>query len=244
MIITQEQLDEFIKCKNDIVYFAENYVQHLSMYSGVTQLELYPYQIQVLEDDILTAETTRQIGFSLTSHIKILHSIIFNDSKTIVFYTPSRDRASHSIQNIATLIDLCTLPEIFKPKFKTRNKTNLHFENEMRVISASNITHIRGFAISELFMEEVDYYKDPIEELLRAVILCIPSHCKIWVWSCLFNGNISKVKEVLEKRKNHNHYNLSWYVNPNRDSKWKNNTKSMMSKEQFEQEFVGKYKVD
>lgn len=241
MNITQEQVDEFIKCKNDIVYFAENYIQHSTPY-GIKKLELYPYQIQILEDDILTAETTRQIGFSLCSHIKIIHSIIFNNEKTIVFYTPNRDRSSHLIQSIATLLDLCTLPEVFKPKFVTRNKTELRFDNDIRVVSASNIGHIQGYGISELYMEEVDFYKEPIEELLYTAFLCMRRNeaPKIWAWSNPTNGNIGKVRRELEKYKNHNHYNLAWYVIPNRDSKWKSQTKLNVGEGAFEQIFNNK----
>lgn len=242
--ITQEQADEFLKCKNDIVYFAENYVQHISPYGDIKQLKLYPYQIQVLEDDIVTAETSRQIGFSLCSHIKILHSIIFNREKTIVFYTPSRDRASYSMQSIATLLDFCTLPETFKPKFITRNKTELRFDNDVRVVSASNTGHIRGGIISELYMEEVDYYKESIEEILVAWSLCVSkftsSSPKIWAWSCPSNGNIGKVGRALEHYKNHNHYNLAWYVIPNRDSKWKREVIKNIDKDRFENQFNNK----
>lgn len=244
MDITQEQTDEYLKCRDDIVYFAENYVQYLSIYDGIKKIELYPYQIQVLEDNILTAETSRQIGFSLTSHIKILHSIIFNQERTIVIYNTTRDRASHSIQSVATLFDLCTFPENFKPKFTERKRNSLQFDNHMRVMSASNITHIRGCDISELYMEEVDYYKDPIEELLHAVIPCILSHCKIWAWSCPANGNIEKVKQAISCRKNHNHYNLSWYVIPNRDSKWKRREIEYMNEERFKHEHLCELKVD
>lgn len=240
MNITQEQLDEFIKCKNDIVYFSENYVQHISMYDGVKKLELYPYQIQVLEDDILTAETSRQIGFSLCSHIKILHSIIFNQEKTIVFFTQSRDRSSHSIQNIATLLDICTLTDSLKPKFVIRNKTELRFDNNTRVLSVSNGSHIRGYGISELYIEEVDFLKESIEDLLHSIIPCMVGNKNptIWAWSFPSNDNINRVKEVLEKRKNHKHYNLSWYVIPNRDSKWKTQYINNIGEEQFKREFI------
>ena len=230
MKITQEQLDEFIKCKNDIVYFAENYIQHLSIYDGVKKLELHPYQIQVLEDDILTAETSRQIGFSACSYIKILHTIIFHTEKTIVFYNATRDRASHSIQSIATLFDLCTFPEILKPILTLRNKGRLGFDNGVEVMSASHISHLRGYKISDLYLEEVDYYETPIEEILHTIFprIAINSNTKIWAWSCPYNGNIDKVKKTLEKLKNHNHYNHSWYVIPDRDSKWKNRAKEIV----------------
>ena len=251
MKITEELVEEFLKCKNDIVYFAENYIQHTTPY-GIKKLELYPYQIQILEDDILTSETSRQIGFSLCSHIKIIHSIIFNQEKTIAFYTPNRDRSSHSIQSIVTLLDLCTLPEVFKPKFVTRNKsefrfdsgmrTELRFDNDMRVVSASNISHIRGYGISELYMEEVDFYKDPIEEILHTTFPSLMSNKnpKIWAWGCLMNGNIDKARRLLEHLKNHNHYNLAWYVIPNRDSKWKSQTKLNVGEGVFNQEYNNK----
>jgi hypothetical protein len=145
------------------------------------------------------------------------------------------------------LLDLCTFPDELKPKLLTRDSTNLYFNNEMRLVSASNINHIGGYRISEFYMEEVDYYREyieSIEDLLHLVIECLPSHCKIWAWSCPANGNIDKVKEVLEKRKNHNHYNLAWYVIPNRDSGWKEQILENMSDEQFKREHLNDFSKD
>ena len=49
---------------------------------------------------------------------------------------------------------------------------------------------------------------------------------------------LPKLKKALEKLKNHNHYNLSWYVIPDRDSKWKNRAKEIVGEEQFKAEYL------
>lgn len=45
---TQEELEEIIKCKNDIVYFANKYV-YLKTPTGMQHIKLRPYQIKLLK---------------------------------------------------------------------------------------------------------------------------------------------------------------------------------------------------
>jgi hypothetical protein len=237
MQITQEQVDEFNRCKEDIVYFAENYIKHMTI-DGIKQLKLYPYQIEVLTDDRLTASTSRQIGFTLISYVKIIHSLIFNYDRTIVFYTIKRDRFAHSLQTIAAMLDMCEFP--FKPEFTTRNKGQLVLDNGMRVLGASSSHHVRGFAVSELYMEEVDYYQDNIEELMYHIlptILC-SKNVKFWVWSTEQNGNLQKIKKYVGDT--FKHYHLPWYVIPNRTSDWKNQQINNLSETIFNHEFNAK----
>ena len=41
---TEEQVIEFIKCKNDPVYFAKNYIKIVSLDEGLTQFHPYDFQ--------------------------------------------------------------------------------------------------------------------------------------------------------------------------------------------------------
>ncbi|MFW6281857.1 MAG: hypothetical protein ACOC1O_03570 [bacterium] len=46
---TQEMINEIIKCKQDIIYFAENYYTILTIDKGKTNIELWDWQKKVLK---------------------------------------------------------------------------------------------------------------------------------------------------------------------------------------------------
>ena len=45
---TQEQVEEFINCKDDPVYFANNYVKIVSLDEGLTQFNPYHFQEKLI----------------------------------------------------------------------------------------------------------------------------------------------------------------------------------------------------
>lgn len=83
---TQEELLEVIKCKNDIVYFANNYV-FLKTGEGRKRIKLRPYQIKVLkqmqEERFSILLQSRQTGkcFSYNTKIKIIRNLDNGETK-------------------------------------------------------------------------------------------------------------------------------------------------------------------
>ena len=41
---TQDQIIEFVKCKDDPVYFAKNYVKIVTLDHGLQSFQMYPFQ--------------------------------------------------------------------------------------------------------------------------------------------------------------------------------------------------------
>lgn len=241
---TIEMYEEYNKCKEDIVYFADKYIHHTTI-NGIKKLELYPYQIELLSNDRLTANTSRQIGFSVLSYIKIVHSLIFNYDKTIIYYSPSRDRASYSVKNILEFMTLCSFPEIMKPKFITKNKNELSFSNGNQVFGASNINHMIGISIAELYIEDLDFIKDGIDTFIHqglSPILC-NYMTKAWVWTTPANRNMNVLREYLKYNQTFSHYELPWFVIPNRTIQWKESKIDVIGTTNFDYEFLNKCKV-
>lgn len=63
---TQEQIQEFIRCKNDIIYFVQNYVKIISLDEGLILFDPYQYQkdlISAFKDNrFVIALQARQSG--------------------------------------------------------------------------------------------------------------------------------------------------------------------------------------
>lgn len=234
-------VDELIKCKNDIVYFAEKYLQRYDLYNGnLVPMELYPYQQQILTEDRVISRTSRQIGYTLMSCIKIVHSIIFEHDKTIVIYGNNMQSVSANLRTIEQLLDNNTLTRDIK--YTSRQKTKLEFDNGNRVIATSTRQNLKGYSISELHIQEVDFIQEPIHELMCTVFptLVATSNYKLWAWSNLATGKLEEL-ELNIKRNDKNgeftYHTLPWYVIPNRNSKWKSNVINNISKERFDIEY-------
>ena len=45
---SQEQIAEFIKCKEDPVYFAKNYIKIISVDEGLVGFNMWPFQEQLI----------------------------------------------------------------------------------------------------------------------------------------------------------------------------------------------------
>ncbi len=46
---TEEQIIEFLKCKEDPVYFAKNYIKIVSLDHGLVPFEMYPFQEKLVK---------------------------------------------------------------------------------------------------------------------------------------------------------------------------------------------------
>ena len=67
---TQEMVDEWMKCRDDILYFAENYCSIIHIDHGVIQVQLRDYQKEMLklmhDNRLMAANLSRQLGKCVT----------------------------------------------------------------------------------------------------------------------------------------------------------------------------------
>ena len=47
---TQDQVFEFVKCKEDPVYFTQNYIQIVSLDEGLVPFNMYPFQRKLIDN--------------------------------------------------------------------------------------------------------------------------------------------------------------------------------------------------
>lgn len=46
---TEENVNEFLKCKKDPIYFANNYIKIVTLDKGLVNINLYPYQKHLIK---------------------------------------------------------------------------------------------------------------------------------------------------------------------------------------------------
>ena len=74
---TKEQIEEYIKCKDDPVYFAQNYVQIVTLDHGLQPFKTYDFQEKLInnfhENRFNICKMPRQTGKSTTCVSYLLH---------------------------------------------------------------------------------------------------------------------------------------------------------------------------
>ena len=84
---TEDQIIEFLKCKEDPVYFARNYVKIVSLDHGLVPFEMYPFQEKLIRNfhgnRFNICKMPRQTGKSTTCVSYLLHYAVFNDNVNI-----------------------------------------------------------------------------------------------------------------------------------------------------------------
>ena len=46
---TEEQIEEYIKCKDDPIYFTRNYIKIISLDEGIVPFEMWDFQEELIE---------------------------------------------------------------------------------------------------------------------------------------------------------------------------------------------------
>ena len=85
---TEAQIDEYIKCSKDPIYFIENYVKIVSLDKGVVLFKMYDYQkkfIEILHNNTrVLGMWPRQQGKSITTAAYVAWYVTFNEYKSVV----------------------------------------------------------------------------------------------------------------------------------------------------------------
>lgn len=155
--ITDPELQEYIKCKLDIHYFAEKYCRVKTEDGSVGNIKLRDYQKEIL--DLYTKNRfsilcgSRQIGKTVSAAITMLHFITFNNDKNIMIVANIANTAIEIIDKIKSIY--IQMPFFLKVGIKNWNQRSVIFDNGCRIKSSARTkTPAIGFTIDFLYMDE------------------------------------------------------------------------------------------
>ena len=159
---TQEQILEFVKCQDDPVYFAKNYVKIVSLDEGLTQFEPYHFQEKLInnfhKNRFNICKMPRQTGKSTTVVSYLLHYLIFNDSVNIGILANKAATARELLSRLATAYE--NLPKWMQQGIIAWNKGNIELENGSKILAAStSASAVRGMSFNILFLDEFAFSK-------------------------------------------------------------------------------------
>lgn len=133
---TPEEIEEWKKCKNDIIYFAEKYCKLMTP-KGVKHIHLRDYQkeyLKHLQDHRLSIMVScRQAGKTTTSAIFMLWYILFNIDKNSLVLGDKRKTAIEILNKVKSIY--YELPYFLKPGVYKWNENEIVLDNGCRCMA-------------------------------------------------------------------------------------------------------------
>jgi len=248
---TQEQILEFMRCKEDPVYFANNYVKIVSLDEGLTQFHPYHFQEKLINNfhnnRFNICKMPRQTGKSTTVVSYLLHYAVFNDSVNIGILANKAATARELLGRLQTAYE--NLPKWMQQGIIAWNKGSLELENGSKILAAStSASAVRGMSFNILFLDEFAFVPNHVADSFFASVyptITSGKNTKVIIVSTPHGMNhFYRMWHDAEKGKNeYIPTDVHWSEVPGRDEKWKKttikNTSEAQFKVEFECEFLG-----
>ena len=242
---TQENIEEYIKCKQDPVYFANNYVKIVTLDHGLQPFKTYDFQDKLInnfhENRFNICKMPRQTGKSTTCVSYLLHYAIFNDSVNIGILANKATTARELLARLATAYE--NLPKWMQQGILVWNKGNIELENGSKILAAStSASAVRGMSFNILFLDEFAFVPNHVADAFFASVyptITSGQSTKVIIVSTPHGMNhFYRLWHDAEKQKNeYIPTDVHWSEVPGRDEVWKEQTIKNTSEQQFKIEF-------
>ena len=242
---TQENIEEFIKCKSDPVYFAKNYIKIVSLDEGLVPFSLYPFQEKLINnfhnDRFNICKMPRQTGKSTTVVSYLLHYAVFNDNVNIAILANKASTARDLLGRLQLAYE--NLPKWMQQGVLVWNKGSLELENGSKILAAStSASAVRGGSYNVIFLDEFAFIPNHIaDQFFASVYPTISSGQKTKVIIVSTPHGMNHFYRMWhDAERNKNEYiptEVHWSEVPGRDAVWKEQTIANTSEQQFRVEF-------
>jgi hypothetical protein len=242
---TEEQIIEFLKCKEDPVYFARNYIKIVSLDEGLVPFSLYDFQEKLInrfhKHRFNICKMPRQTGKSTTCVSYLLHYAVFNDNVNIAILANKASTARDLLGRLQLAYE--NLPSWMQQGIIAWNKGSLELENGSKIsANSTSSSAVRGGSYNVIFLDEFAFIPNHIADDFFAS-----------VYPTITSGQSTKVIIVSTPRGMNHFYRLwhdaekgkseyvptdvHWSEVPGRDAVWKEQTIANTSEQQFKIEF-------
>ena len=240
-----KQVQEFIKCKKDPIYFAKNYIKIVSLDEGLVHFKMWDFQEELIknfhENRFNICKMPRQTGKSTTCVAYLLHYIVFNDSVNVGILANKAATARELLGRLQTAYE--NLPKWMQQGILSWNKGSMELENGSKILAAStSASAVRGMSFNIIFLDEFAFVPNHIAEAFFSS-----------VYPTITSGKTTKVIMVStpcgmnhfyrywhDAQRGKNEYTATevhWSEVPGRDEAWKEQTIKNTSEQQFKVEF-------
>jgi hypothetical protein len=242
---TQEQILEFVRCKDDPVYFSNNYVKIVTLDHGLQTFKPYHFQEKLINNfhnhRFNICKMPRQTGKSTTVVSFLLHYAVFNDNVNIGILANKAATARELLDRLQTAYE--NLPKWMQQGIISWNKGSLELENGSKILAAStSASAVRGMSFNILFLDEFAFVPNHIADSFFASVyptITSGKQTKVIIVSTPHGMNhFYRMWHDAEKGKNEYVFtDVHWSEVPGRDEEWKKQTIANTSESQFKVEF-------
>ena len=242
---TPKQVQEFIKCSKDPVYFIKKYIKIVSLDEGVIPFDLYDFQEEMVNrfhnNRFNIAKLPRQSGKSTVVTSYLLWYVIFNGNVNVAILANKAATAREMLGRLQLSYE--NLPKWMQQGIIGWNKGSVELENGSRLLAAStSASAVRGMSFNIIFLDEFAFVPNNIaEQFFSSVYPTISSgkSTKVIIISTPHGMNMYyKLWHDAERKKNeYINTEVHWSQVPGRDAKWKEQTIKNTSEQQFRVEF-------
>ena len=243
---SQEEIEEYVKCKNDPVYFIEKYVKIITLDRGLQPFKLYDCQKEkvdvIMNNRRVVLMEGRQQGKTVTSAACILHYTIFEEDKTVAIMANKSAAAREVLNRYQIMYE--NLPIWMQQGVKTWNKGDVELENNSKVLTAATTAAaIRGKSVNWLYIDEAAIIPNNVaDEFFTSVYPTISAGetTKILLTSTPlgYNHFWKFWNESLEGVNGFENMFIPYYEIPGRDDKWLEEQKQLLGDVKFNQEVM------
>ena len=240
-----EEIEEYIKCSKDPVYFIQKYIKIISLDKGLIPFEMYDFQVDMTykfhENRFNIAKLPRQSGKSTIVTSYLLWYVLFNDNVNVAIIANKAATAREMLQRLQLSYE--NLPKWLQQGINQWNRGSLELENGSKIMAAStSASAVRGMSFNVIFLDEFAFIPNHIaDQFFSSVYPTISSgkSTKVIIISTPHGMNMF-YKLWHDAERNKNEYvttEVHWSEVPGRDAKWKEQTIANTSEEQFRVEF-------
>lgn len=130
------RVEEIIKCKNDITYFAEKYFKIIHPDKGSHVIKLYEKQRKLVnvftKSNRAVVLASRQSGKTTSYSLFVLWSVIFNENYRVLIVSDKVESSIEFLDRIKYAYE--ELPNWIKPGVPIFNRLSVEFTNGSRVV--------------------------------------------------------------------------------------------------------------
>jgi hypothetical protein len=248
---TQDQIKEYVKCSEDPVYFALNYIRIVNVDQGLVPFRMWDFQKHMLEtfhkNRFVVCKMPRQVGKSTTIIAYLLHQILFRDNTSVAMLANKGSTARELLSRLQLAYE--NLPIWLQQGIVTWNKGNIELENGSKVLAAATSSSaVRGGSYNILFLDEYAFVpNNQADQFFNSVYPTISSGKTSQVLVVSTPNGLNHFyrmwSDATSKRSNYVPIEVHWSQVPGRDERWKEETIRNTSLDQFrvefETEFVG-----
>jgi len=246
---TKEQIEEYIKCVDDPIYFIINYCKIVTLDHGLQPFDLYECQknkIKVIHENrrVILMEG-RQQGKTTTSAAYILWNTLFHANRTVAILANKAAAAREVLSRYQLMYE--HLPVWLQQGVTTWNKGDIELENGSKVFTAATSSSaIRGRSVNMLYVDEAAIIPNTVaEEFFTSVYPTISAGetTKILLSSTPlgYNHFWKFWNDAEEDRNGFVNLFIPYWEIPGRDEAWANEQRRLLGDLKYNQEVLCKF---